>query len=219
MRKVVRLTESELVNLIRRVIKESDEQNSELVKQPEKKIKFFFPDANLKSSDGSFFHFLKADDYGTYQPIFFEQPEEYSKYLNSLKPADRDILIDQLLNYTLIEASGQFNKINFREGIPDLLQGTGFGYKIYEDFIKFKKFASSYGAVTDDAKNIWKKISQDPDFYSVRYKDGSILAVYKKWDGDTVKKIKEFISFQGEKEIDHISDTLLSDFPEFNKYL
>ena len=118
-----------------------------------------------------------------------------------------------------IDVSGEFNKINFREGIPELLRGTGFGYKIYEDLIKFKKFASSYGSVTDDAKNIWKKISRDPDFYSVRYKDGSTLAIYKKWDGDIVKKIKEFIRLQGGKEIDHISDTLLSDFPEFNKYL
>lgn len=87
----------------------------------------------------------------------------------------RDLLVDKVF----IVCEGRFNRIHFAEfamdkkirtsdGVPEEFRGTGLGYLVYENFIKFLGFASSNSSdASDEAKAVWSKIAGDPDFFGI----------------------------------------------------
>ena len=201
MKKVIRLTESDLTRIVKRVIGEEEKQN-------------LFPDAPTSASNDSTFSFNSLRD-GYYQAYPTNTlPHEVYKYISNFNSDDREDIWEHIYKRTFIEASGEFNRIHFREGIHPFLQGLGMGYIIYEDFIKFLGYASSTDSATEDSKRVWKKLINDPDFYGVYCNNGDVLAVYKNWDGDVPSLIKSFI--RGRNNVSFISDNLLSDYPELN---
>jgi len=200
-KKVIRLTENDLVRIVKRVIGEEEKQN-------------LFPDAPISYSNDSTFTFNSLRD-GYYQVYPTNTlPHEVYKYISNFNSNDREDIWEHIYKRTFIEASGEFNRIHFREGIHPFLQGLGMGYIIYEDFIKFLGYASSTDSATEDSKRVWKKLIKDPDFYGVYCNNGDVLAVYKNWGGDIPSLIKSFI--RGRNNVSFISDNLLSDYPELN---
>ena len=61
----------------------------------------------------------------------------------------------------------KYNRIHFPKGISKDLLGTGLGYIIYEEFIKFFGFACSDNDASLSAQKIWTKLVEDPDFYYI----------------------------------------------------
>jgi hypothetical protein len=61
----------------------------------------------------------------------------------------------------------KYNRIHFPKGISKDLLGTGLGYIIYEEFIKFFGFACSADDASPSAQKIWTKLVADPDFYYI----------------------------------------------------
>ena len=129
--------------------------------------------------------------------------------------------VDEILNDwgVVIETEGEpRNRIHFMSGIPPVFMGTGLGYLIYQEFIKYLGWGSSTSNVSAESQRIWTKLIKDPDFYSF-YIDGEtssrIFAIYKGTDKDIVKIIDDnyndvnFIKFDKD---------LLNDYPELIKY-
>jgi len=178
----------------------------------------FFSSEPLNASTDSYFIFSQVGkDY--YQVVpFVRFPDEFYNYVSSLGEDLESEIMDQLVSRTYIEASGDFNRIHFREGIHPELQGTGLGYLIYQDFIKFLGFASNSDSATKESKRVWQKLLNDPDFYGVFCEGDNVLIVSKNWNGDTSSLFKTFISKKCGGNVLKISDSLLSDYPEFGSY-
>lgn len=95
--------------------------------------------------------------------------------------------IQELLDERIfIQIEKKYNRIHFPGGIPQELHGIGLGYIIYEEFIKFLGYGSSDKQMSsNDAKNIWYKITNDPDFYCImvhnanEYANSKVLAISK----------------------------------------
>jgi len=85
------------------------------------------------------------------------------------------------------------------DGIPESLRGTGIGYSIYKEFIKFKGYVSSNSWSSTLSQSVWKKLSTDPDLFGilVNYKgqDGDIILFSKSYKGDYKKICNEFINY------------------------
>ena len=178
----------------------------------------FFSSEPLNASTESYFIFSQVGK-GYYQVVpFVSFPDEFYNYVSSLGEDLESEIMDQLVSRTYIEASGDFNRIHFREGIHPELQGTGLGYLIYQDFIKFLGFASSSDSATKESKRVWQKLLNDPDFYGVFCEGDNVLIVSKNWNGDTSSLFKTFISKKCGGNVLKISDSLLSDYPEFGSY-
>jgi len=84
-------------------------------------------------------------------------------------------------------------------GIPKTLRGTGLGYAIYKEFIKFKGYLSSNSwSISSSSQAVWKKLAKDPDFYGIliNYKgqDGDILLFSKDFKGDYKKISNDYIN-------------------------
>lgn len=83
------------------------------------------------------------------------------------------------------------------DGIPESLRGTGLGYAIYKEFLKFKGYLSSGSWSSSLSQSVWKKLTSDPDIFGVlvNYKgqDGNILLFSKDFKGDYKKICKDFI--------------------------
>jgi hypothetical protein len=154
----------------------------------------FFSSEPLNTSTDSHFMFTQVGK-GYYQVVpFVSFPDEFYNYISSLGNDLESEIMDHLVSRVYIEASGDFNRIHFREGIHPELQGTGLGYLIYQDFIKFLGFASSSDSATKDSKKVWQKLLNDPDFYGVFCEGDNVLIVSKNWNGDTSSLFKTFIS-------------------------
>jgi hypothetical protein len=140
-----------------------------------------------------------------------------------MKKTNRGIIknVDEILNDwgVVIETEGEpRNRIHFIGGLPSILMGTGLGYLIYQEFIKYLGWGSSTSNVSAESQRIWTKLIKDPDFYSF-YIDGEIssriFAIYKGTDKDIVKIVDDnyndvnFIKFDKD---------LLNDYPELIKY-
>lgn len=83
------------------------------------------------------------------------------------------------------------------DGIPESLRGTGLGYAIYKEFLKYKGYLSSGSWSSSLSQSVWKKLTSDPDIFGilVNYKgqDGNILLFNKDFKGDYKKISSEFI--------------------------
>ena len=172
-----------------------------------------------QQSNNSNFMFIQTGAKGYYQVVPFNSfTDQFYDYVSSLGKDSESEVMDYLINRTYIEASGEYNRIHFREGLHPKLQGIGLGYKIYKEFIEFLGYGSSSENATTESKRVWKKLLESSDFYGV-YGDGeNVLIVSKNWKGDIVSLIKSFISKKCQGKVINISNSLLSDYPEFNNY-
>jgi hypothetical protein len=129
--------------------------------------------------------------------------------------------VDEILNDwgIKIETEGEpGNRIHFMSGIPPVFMGTGLGYLIYQEFIKYLGWGSSTSSVSAESQRIWAKLIKDPDFYSFYIageKSSRIFAIYKGTDKDIVKIVDD--NYYDVESIKFGQD-LLTDYPELIKY-
>jgi len=202
--RIIRLTESDLSRIVRRVINENKKEN-------------IFSSEQTSSSNNPTFTFNKISE-GYYQVMVINGlPREFYGYLRTLGP-DSFQVMSHFENSTYIEASSEFNRIHFREGVHPQLQGIGLGYIIYQDFIKFLGYASTSDSATDESKRVWSKIMNDPDFYGVVCEGHNVMAISKDWSGDVVTFVKSFIRNNGRNKVLYLNNDLLNDYPDLNSY-
>lgn len=167
----------------------------------------------------------KKDNIETYQVIF---PDDIKKYIidnNSTNKLDYLIYINcESDNFNRLHFPGRIDRwyrnhnktfgkdeqpqpykgkhgkwiADLFDGIPESLRGTGIGYAIYKEFLKFKGYLSSNSWSSSLSQSVWKKLSQDSQLFGilVNYKnqDGDILLFSKSYKGDYKKICDEFIS-------------------------
>jgi hypothetical protein len=220
MKKVIRLTESDLVRIVKRVINEIDIENSYINNYKDenqyknKNINVFNNSTTSEFIDYGI-QFMESGK-GMYQVLFMNKmPDEFYNFIEKNNDDVKSEIFDSL-NRIYIESSGAFNRIHFREGIHPYLKGIGFGYIIYEAFIKYLGFASSSESATSDARKIWKKLLNDPDFHGIVCGDnnkGEVLIFSKTYNGDVLNISKNFLSNKcmGDANID---DSLMNMFPD-----
>ena len=205
MSKIIRLTERDLSRIVRRVINENKREN-------------IFSSEQTSSSNNPTFTFSEVAK-GYYQVMTFKTlPSEFYDYVQSLGDDLKSEVMDHFIGRMYIEASGEFNRIHFREGVHPQLQGIGLGYIIYQDFIKFLGYASSSDSATNESKNVWSKIMNDPDFYGVVCEGHNVMAISKDWSGDVVTLVKSFIRNNGQNKVLYLNNDLLNDYPDLNSY-
>jgi hypothetical protein len=83
------------------------------------------------------------------------------------------------------------------DGIPQTLRGTGLGYSIYKEFLKYKGYLSSGSWSSSLSQSVWKKMTSDPEVFGIliNYKgqDGNLLLFDRKFKGDIKKISLDFI--------------------------
>ena len=134
----------------------------------------------------------------SYKVIF---PKNFMGMDTSGNEKVRELLVDKVF----IVSEGKFNRIHFEKfqfdvksssGVPEEFRGTGLGYLIYDNFIKYLGFASSNSTdVSDLAKNVWNKIAGDPDFHGILIRVGDDLEltlVFHKSCKDIERIVLEF---------------------------
>jgi len=138
--------------------------------------------------------FEKNSGYENYIVVF---PDYLVKQIIELVEEKRGNRIGtDILEGIEIETEGEsgFNRTHFPGGINNELRGIGLGYIIYEEFIKFLGYASSKYNASGLAQKVWKKISSDPDFLGICYKNG-ILVFDSKMDDDKILDVAmEYLS-------------------------
>jgi len=222
MKKIIRLTESDLKRIVKRVIKEIDTENSYINNNKDenqyknKNINVFNSSPTSQFIDYGI-QFMESGK-GMYQVLFMNQmPDEFYNFIEQYDNDIKSEIFDSL-NRIYIESSGDFNRIHFREGIHPYLKGIGLGYIIYEAFIKYLGFASSSESATSDSRKIWKKLLNDPDFHGIVCGDnnkGDVLIFDKTYDGDVLNISKKFLSNKcsGDANID---DSLINMYPDIS---
>ena len=206
MGKIIRLTESDLTRIVRRVINENKREN-------------IFSSEQTSSSNNPTFTFKPVGSEGQYQVMENKPlPREFYGYLRTLGPDSYQVM-SHFVNRTYIEASGEFNRIHFREGVHPQLQGIGLGYVIYQDFIKFLGYASTSDSATNESKRVWSKMMSDPDFYGVVCEGHNVMVINKNWSGDVVGMVKSFIAKNGRNKVLSLNGNLLNDYPDLNSYV
>lgn len=84
-----------------------------------------------------------------------------------IKIDNKEYDIEDLLSNVFIKTEGYpTNRIHFPGGVGASLEGTGLGYLIYQQFIKYLGFGSSKPNASSKAQVVWSKLAKDPDFYS-----------------------------------------------------
>ena len=203
MGKIIRLTESDLTRIVRRVINENKREN-------------IFSSEQTSSSNNPTFTFSEVSK-GYYQVMTFKTlPSEFYDYVRSLGDDLKSEVMDHFVDRMYIEASGEFNRIHFREGVHPQLQGIGLGYVIYQDFIKFLGYASTSDSATNESKRVWSKMMSDPDFYGVVCEGHNVMVISKNWSGDVVGMVKSFIAKNGRNKVLSLNGNLLNDYPDLN---
>lgn len=83
------------------------------------------------------------------------------------------------------------------DGIPESLRGTGLGFAIYKEFIKFKGYVSSNSWSSSLSQSVWKKLSGDPDLHGIlvnyNQKEGDVILFSKNFKGDYKKICEDFL--------------------------
>jgi len=259
MKRIIRLTEGELVKLIKRVINEGeiDEIDIEGTYLEKPNTDYYrkkdLDDAFVKDYGNVFKDepITRSEPYGLkfinigknlynvkFPPNFgirhfpsrvnFENSglygnEHYGLEIPAMKKTNRGIIknVDEILNDwgVKIETEGEpRNRIHFIGGLPSILMGTGLGYLIYQEFIKYLGWGSSTSSVSAESQRIWTKLIKDPDFYSFYIagkKSSRIFAIYKGTDKDIVKIVDD--NYYDVESIKFGQD-LLTDYPELIKY-
>ena len=90
-----------------------------------------------------------------------------------IKIDNKEYDIEDLLSNVHIKTEGYpTNRIHFSGGVGASLEGTGLGYLIYQQFIKYLGFGSSKPNASSKAQVVWSKLAKDPDFYSFVVQSG-----------------------------------------------
>jgi len=143
-----------------------------------------------------------------------------------LKFGSQEYTIQELLNNIYIFTEGYpTNRIHFDGGVGSFLEGTGLGYLIYQQFIKYLGYGSSMTNASSKAQVVWSKLTKDPDFYSFIIEIGGSQSVYvisKTISFETpesiVEGILERILYYGSNDIKVIlGSEIKKDFPEIEK--
>ena len=96
-----------------------------------------------------------------------------------LKVDNQEYTIQELLKDIRINTEGYpTNRIHFGGGVGRFLEGTGLGYLIYQQFIKYLGYGSSMTNASNKAQVVWSKLAKDPDFYSFIIEKGGSQSVY-----------------------------------------
>ena len=144
-----------------------------------------------------------------------------------IKIGDEEYGIEQLLTGIRINTEGfPTNRIHFPGGISESLQGTGLGYLIYQQFIKYLGWGSSKPNASSKAQVVWSKLAKDPDFYSfVVNKDNNDESVFVISKTNSFYEPKEIVLFildnlyrnKSTKFDVVLGSELKNDFPEIDK--
>jgi hypothetical protein len=84
------------------------------------------------------------------------------------------------------------NRMEFEIGIPEILQNTGLGYKLYVYFIKNIKFVVSDKFASPKSIHVWRYLIMNNDFYSFTSNDISGLILKNQTNKD-IKNILDRI--------------------------
>lgn len=131
----------------------------------------------VKDYDISNFNFIDKG-YG----IFIYPDKEFIRLINEL-----DVNIDDSL-FFYITLTGDFNYVDFAEGVPPYLRGLSLAYKFYKKIIEMNSFICSDRYSTLSAWNLWYNLLQDTDLYGITSNLRSCL-IDKNVSDDVLKNI------------------------------
>jgi len=222
MKRIIRLTESQLISMVNNVIKEINTENSYINNQDTEQYQTKNTNVFGNSPHSNFIEygiqFMGSRTKGMYQAVFMKtMPDEFYSFVNQFDDEIKSEIFDSL-SKIYIESSGEYNRIHFREGIHPYLKGIGLGYIIYEAFIKYLGFASSSESATSDARKIWEKLLNDPDFHGIvcgDEKQGGVLIFDKSYNENVEGIAKKFLSERC-KQNAKIDDSLIKMYPNLN---
>lgn len=97
---------------------------------------------------------------------FWIKPDEKFKIIISQINNFINDKINENITFIFSYTSEHLNLMDFKKGIPDILQSLGFGYKLYCFFIDKIKFATSDKNSLDKAIHVWRGLITNNNFYS-----------------------------------------------------
>lgn len=89
-----------------------------------------------------------------------------------------------------IDITGEFNKIDVMNGLPNFMKGLGLGTKIYKVLIKKKGYIASFHTeeTSMDSDFVWTNILHDQDMFS--FSNGNnFISFWNEYDTDKITKI------------------------------
>lgn len=123
---------------------------------------------------------------------FWIKPDEKFKIIISQINNFINDKIDENITFIFSYTSEHLNLMDFKKGIPDILQSLGFGYKLYCFFIDKIKFATSDKNASDKAIHVWRGLITNNNFYS--FTSNQITGVIiKKQTNNEIKTILDKI--------------------------
>ena len=156
----------------------------------------------IKDYDISKFEF-KDKGYG----IFIYPDKDFIHLIRELDPSVDDSI------FFYITISGEFNYVDFAEGLPPYLRGHSLAYKIYKRLIKEHGWICSDRYSTLSAWNLWYNLLQDPDIYAITSNIRSCLI-----DKDiSDERLKEIFQHVTKNSTDYeVSDDLKDKLDDFS---
>lgn len=142
----------------------------------------------VKDYDVSKFKFIDKG-YG----IFIYPDNDFLELIKDLDPN-----IDSSL-FFYITITGEFNYVDFAEGVPPYLRGLSLAHKFYKMIIKMNGFICSDRYSTLSAWNLWYNLLQDEDLYAITSNLTSCL-IDKNISDENLKEIVEKVT----KDVDDI---------------
>jgi hypothetical protein len=121
----------------------------------------------------------------TFKKKYSENNKTYFKVI-----IPESIEADVLSKNIEIEIENKLNRTHMPKGIDSSLRGTGIGYSIYASLADYLGYITSDWTASDLAKNVWKKLSQDNNFYSI-ITDTSVIVISKSCE-DIASVVKSF---------------------------
>jgi hypothetical protein len=106
--------------------------------------------------------------------------------------------------------SSNLNLIDFKKGIPEILQNLGFGFKLYCFFISKIKFAVSDKTASNKAIHVWRGLIMNNNFYS--FTSNQITGVFiKDQSNNEIKNILDKIKNYNSNIVNFNFDELIFD--------
>lgn len=131
--------------------------------------------SNFKFNNYPYDFYIIPDD------NFIEIIKELNSYLEDIIPLD--------LKFNFSYNPQHLNIMDFKGGIPKLLRGLGFGFKLYKFFIDKIRFVTTDYTASPEAINIWRKLMLDDGLWC--FTSNKISGVINK--GEDNEKIKIYL--------------------------